>query len=210
MKKLLLTLGFAMCVTFSHSQMFYGGGGSVCLDCYSSIEVGAVSSNISGLDNSSQKIGFHFGYYSYKYVSETVTFRFGVSYDNLGATLDDPDNLLESNRLIIHSINFPLSVHYTYNNQFQGFAGGEAGTNFFGKIPARKTSSTQYVDYDFNSNFNLFDASVFVGAGYILANNIDINLKYNLGVTNVSKNDDNNWKKNWFTLSIAYTFRDDI
>lgn len=207
MKKLLLTLGFTICITFSHSQMFYGGS-NVCFDCYGSIEVGAVSSNISGLDNSSQKIGFHFGLYSYKYVSETVTFRFGFSYDNLGATLDDPDNLLENNRLIIHSINFPLSVHYTYNNQFQGFAGGELGTNFFGKIPVPKANDLQYVNYDFNSHFKFFDASIFVGAGYILANNIDINLKYNLGVTNVSKEDSNNWKKNWFTLSIAYTFRE--
>ncbi len=206
MRKFLLTLGFTICTTVSFSQIFYGAG-AICLDCYSSIEVGAVSSKISGLDNSSQKIGFHFGYYHFKYVSETVTFRFGISYDNLGATMDDPNNLLKNNRLIFHSVNLPFSVHYTHNNQFQGFGGGELGTNFFGKIPTLKGEGDSDT-FDFHENFNLIDASVFVGVGYILGYNIDINLKYNLGVTNISKIEDNNWKKNWFTLSIAYTFRE--
>jgi opacity protein-like surface antigen len=53
------------------------------------------------------------------------------------------------------------------------------------------------------------DASVFIGVGYILIDNIDINLKYNYGVTDINKNpEESDLKKNWLTLSIGYTFRD--
>lgn len=119
------------------------------------------------------------------------------------------DNLLENDRLIIHSIDIPLSVHYTYKNLFQGFLDGELGTNFFGELPTYKNTNSSN-EFDFRENFKLFDASVFVGGGYILVNNIDINLKYNFGVTNINENESYNWKKNWLTLSIAYTFRDHI
>lgn len=208
MKKTIITL-YLIVFTFvnSHSQ-FYGGGGSICLDCHASIEVGSVLSTISGLDNSSEKFGFHIGYYQFKYVSESFTFRYGLSYSNLGAKFDDPDNLLEYNKLIIHSINIPLSVHYTYKNQFQAFAGGELGTNFFGKLPV--SNNPMAFQTDFNERIKLFDGSVFIGAGYILADTIDFNIKYNFGLTNISQDNDNNWRENWFTLSIAYTFRDKL
>ena len=83
-------------------------------------------------------------------------------------------------------------------------------TNFFGKLPEfeRGEDSTDY--FDFRDNLTLLDASVLFGVGYILGNNIDINLKYNLGVTNLHKEEytKGNWKKNWATLSVGYTFRD--
>lgn len=201
MKKFLLTLAIAVGTTvFSYSQ-FYGNG-FLCFDCESSFEAGIISSSLSGRSDTSQKIGFYIGFYQYKYVSEKVSLRFGTSYNNLGAKIKDFDS-----PLVFHSINFPLSVHYFPAENYQVFAGGELGTNFFGKLP-NSDSDGFMSDFSLHDNFTLFDASLIFGAGYILAENIDINLKYNLGVTNVSKNEDFNWKKNWLTLSVGYTFRD--
>ncbi len=206
MKKILLTFVAIIGIsTFSHSQ--YYGGGNICLDCYSSIEVGGISSSISGLDGTKSKFGFYFGYYQFKDISESFAFRFGFSYNNLGAKMDNSD-LYKNDKLIMHSINIPLSLHYNYQRKYQAFAGGELGTNFFGKLPNLKTSNEQYDNFDFHENFTLFDASVFVGVGYIISETIDFNLKYNLGVTNISAKDDNDWKKSWITLSVGYTFRE--
>lgn len=207
MKKILFTLILVCSTAFtSYSQFFYGGGG-FCLDCYTSIEVGAVSSSISGMDNTSSKIGFHFGVYQFRDISDSFSFRYGIAYNNLGAKMDNP-KLYTNDKLIMHSINIPLSLHYNYQRKFQGFLGGELGTNFFGKLPNLKISNYQYDNFDYHENFNLLDASVFVGVGYILIETIDINLKYNFGVTNVSAKDENDWKKNWLTLSVSYTFRE--
>lgn len=207
MKKILLTFSMVIFSTFaSHSQFFYGGGG-FCIDCYTSIEVGAVSSSISGLDNTSAKFGFHIGAYQFKDISDSFAFRYGISYSNLGAKMDN-SHLYKNDKIIMHSINIPLSVHYNYERKYQAFVGGELGTNFFGKLPNLKSSNQQYDNFDFHENFSPIDASVFLGIGYIFIETIDINLKYNFGVTNVSAKEENDWKKNWFTLSIAYTFRE--
>ena len=202
MKKLLLTICLLFTTYFTQAQ-FYGGG-VFCSDCYSSIEAGGILSNISGLDGGSSKTGFYFGVYQYRYISDSFSFRSGISYNNLGAKVegfDDP--------LVIHSINFPLILHYTYDYKFQGFVGGEIGTNFFGKLPAYSSSDSFDHTFEFSENFTLLDASVFIGVGYILIDNIDINLKYNYGVTDINKNpEESDLKKNWLTLSIGYTFRD--
>ena len=202
MKKLLFLTVFTLFSTFySYSQ--YMGGGGFCIDCYSSIEVGANTSNISGLEGAESKLGFYIGFYQYRYLSESFSLRYGASYNNLGAKIkgyDDP--------IVIHGINFPLSVHYTYQNQFQGFLGGELGTNFFGSLPEYESSDPFDQTFEFQDTFTLFDASIFVGVGYIIAEHIDINLKYNYGVTNISQSPEEDWKKNWLTLSVGYTFRD--
>ena len=205
MKKLLLTLTIALCSFFYGNAQYIGGygGGSLCLDCYSSIEVGALSSNISGLEDSSAKLGFYIGFYQFRYISESFSLRSGISYNNIGAEIDGYED-----PLIIHSINIPLSLHYTYDYKFQGFIGGELGTNFFGKLPAYESEDSFDHSFEFSDTLTYFDASIFVGAGYIIAEHIDINIKYNFGVTNISKAPDTEWKKNWLTLSVGYTFRD--
>jgi len=101
-----------------------------------------------------------------------------------------------------------LSVHYDYDNKYQAFIGGELGTNFFGEVPYSQGDSFDQL-FDFRDAFTIFDASVFLGVGYILIETIDINLKYNIGVTNISKAVMGpELRKNWLTLSVAYTWRE--
>lgn len=206
MKKLIITLFvFIGAITISKSQFYGGGNGVLCFDCSSSIEAGAVMSNISGLEGASSKAGFYFGFYQYKYISDKFSLRMGTTYSNLGAKVKGAKT-----PLVIHSINLPISLHYLINENIQTFAGGELGTNFFGKLPEFEGDEYPADMFDFRDNFTLFDGSVFFGAGYIIANSIDINLKYNLGVTNFNKSEssDNKMRKNWLTLSLGYTFRD--
>ena len=201
MKKFLIVSILIIASQQVMSQYYYSG--IFCDDCYSSLEVGVVQSNISGLDGASSKSGFHLGIYQFRYISESFAIRYGSSYTNLGANIKGSEE-----PIVFHSINFPLSVHYDYNNKFQGFLGGELGTNFFGKIPSSEGDTIDQL-FDFRDQFTLFDASVFLGAGYIIIETIDINLKYNIGVTNINTDVSGpDLRKNWLTLSVAYTWRD--
>jgi len=207
MRKLFITALFIFGLLTTSKAQFYHGGGVLCFDCSTSIEAGAILSNVSGMDDASSKIGFYIGFYQYKYISDKFSLRMGTSYNNLGAKVKGADK-----PLIFHSVNLPITLHYLINDNIQVFAGGELGTNFFGELPKFEDNETISDYIDFRDNFTLFDASVVVGVGYIILNSIDINLKYNLGVTNIYKPestfDDFNMKKNWLTLSLGYTFRD--
>lgn len=192
--------------SFNSNAQFYGGSfiGGWCYDCYTSLEAGVVSSSISGLENSSNKTGLYVGVYQYAYLNDFMALRSGISYNNLGAELEGFEN-----PLIIHSINTPISLHFIFNQQIQVFGGLEIGTNLFGKFPTYENSNNFDQSYDFSDNFKFLDLSALFGVGYIIADHIDINVKYNLGLTDISDNPAlGELKKNWFTLSVGYTFRD--
>lgn len=181
----------------------YGGFGGVCEDCYTSLSIGVISSNINGIDNASSKTGFHFGYYSYADLGDKIAMRFGLEYNNIGAKVDGFDN-----PLIIHAVHTPLTLHYRFNEKIQIFGGGSLGLNFFGKWPTND-GDFQDDDSDLTDFITNLDGSALLGVGYTLGYNIDINLSYNLGLTNIFKSPivGGEWKKNWLTLSAAYTFR---
>ena len=62
--------------------------------------------------------------------------------------------------------------------------------------------------FEFSDQFTSFDASIIIGAGKIFFDTIDVNIRYNLGVTNINKDINGpKLKKNWLTLSVGYTFR---
>jgi Outer membrane protein beta-barrel domain len=205
-KKSLLAIGLLTASLLPSQHITY----IICEDCYSGLEVGVNQSNVTGFPQGSPKIGFYAGFFRFKPMNEKFTLGIGATYNNIGAKVSGYDT-----PLIIHSINSPVGIYYRINDMFQCFAGGELGVNMFGKLPQNEktaaVSDTYFgKDFDMMHTFKAFDGGVFAGAGYILANNIDINLRYSLGLTSVNKNDHlekNPWKKNFLTLSIGYTFR---
>lgn len=201
MKKAFTLLLFLISIPYSYSQHYYV---SVCEDCYGSIEIGGIVSTISGIDGNTVNAGFYAGYYQFKPISDNFSFRSGVSYNNIGTKVTDYDT-----PLVIHAIDVPLSLHYILKEKYQFFAGGEIGTNIFGKLPTKNDipTNTSSDSFTFRENFKTVDGSVFVGAGLIFIEHIDVNLKFNVGLTNISNSNFENYKKNWVTLSAGYTFR---
>jgi len=205
MKKLLLLLLVCLSSHYSNAQ-FYGGGfiSGWCYECYTSIEAGVISSSIEGLENSSNKTGLYLGVYQNAYLNDFMSLRTGLTYNNLGAEIEgfkDP--------LIIHSINTPISLHFIFDQKIQVFGGLEIGANLFGKFPTNENSDNFDQSFDFSDNIEFLDLSALFGVGYIIADHIDINVKYNLGLTDISDNPAlGELKKNWFTLSVGYSFRD--
>lgn len=191
-----------MVSSLSYSQIY--NRVSICEECYYSLEVGGVNSIISGVEDSSPKLGLYAGIFEYIPISEKLAIRAGATYSNIGSKVKDFDTPIK-----IHSINTPVSLHYRFKENLQFFGGGELGSNFHYKLPMKKNSDQEFEIVD---SFKPIDFSAFLGIGYILLNHIDFNLKYNLGFTNLNNGDnfnENPLKKNWLTLSVGYTFRED-
>lgn len=202
MKNYLLVLFLLIAGSKMSAQYGYWGW---CGDCYYSIEVGMGVSNISGIESASAKTGFYAGLYSFIPIDyDKFDIRTGMSYTSVGAEIAD-----FKNPLVIHSINFPLTLHYRPTPMFQVFGGGEIGSNLFGR-PASNADNPNSVDDDwfFFDSFTMLDAGILVGGGIILFDGLDISASYSLGMTNISKLESQDWKKNIFRLSVAYTFRD--
>ncbi len=175
-----------------------------CGDCFWGIESGVAFSNISGMEGASAKSGFYIGFNTYHPIDyDKFDIRTGVTYTSAGAKIEG-----FKNPLVIHSINTPLVLHYRPVSNFQVFGGGEIGINMFGRQPSNVDNPNSLDNFDFMDNFTFLDVGIVLGSGLILFDVVDINLSYTLGVTNISKVESENWKKNMLRLSIGYSFRD--
>ena len=82
------------------------------------------------------------------------------------------------------------------------------GTNLFGKLPSNVDNPNSLDDFEFMDTFTFLDAGILFGGGLILFDSLDINVSYLLGMTNISKVESQDWKKNILRVSVGYSFRD--
>ena len=199
--KLHLTLLFFF-LSFYSSQAQYGYGNNFwCYSCDFGIEVGGTLSNINGLD-ASEKAGIYIGLYNSYDFNDKWGIRYGFGYANIGARIKEYNTSIVLHTMLIE----PLSVHYTIQNKFKTFLGVTIGGAILSKNPYNEEEPGLSI---FPKGIKPFDFSAFAGGGYKLTDNLDVNLRYNLGLTNINDMEDSNakWKTNWLALSLAYTFR---
>jgi len=198
--KIHLTLVFFFLFFYSSYAQYYGNG-LFCYTCDFGIEIGGTVSNINGLDTS-EKAGIYIGIYNSYEFNDTWAIRYGLGYANLGAK-----NKEYKTNIILHTVLIePISVHYSFKKKFKTFTGVNIGSTLASKNPYNEDEPGMTL---FGKGIKFIDMSVFAGAGYKLTDKIDLNLKYDLGLTNINDMEGSmdKWKKNWLTLSVAYTFR---
>jgi len=193
MKKTLLSLliliGWS---NHSNAQMYYGRG-FLCLDCYSNIEVGANLPMFSGMDNVKPKVGFSVAVSSYKEINERIYLKFGPSFSQFKVGIDQEG----VDDLTINTIIGNVGVHYLKQRDYQ----------FFGGINIEGNLVKDWLSYN-NTSYDIefLTYSVYAGGGLIFAERLELSAKYNLGLKNIAKHPDNNWKRNYFSLTLGYTF----
>ncbi|QQU02430.1 outer membrane beta-barrel protein [Myroides odoratus] len=198
--KLHLTFLFLLFSCYTANAQFYGND-LYCYDCDFGIEVGGTLSNINGLD-ASEKAGLFIGLYNSYDFNDHWAIRFGLGYANLGARIKEYNT-----NVVLHTAPIePISVHYTFKQKFKTFLGANLGMTFYGKNPYNEEEPGMKL---MPESIKFFDVSLFAGGGYKLTDNLDLNLRYNLGMTNINNMEDSDakWKNNWMSLSVAYTFR---
>ncbi|WP_298115463.1 porin family protein [Flavobacterium sp.] len=132
-------------------------------------KAGINMSNFTGDADTDSKIGFQVGAFAEFKVSEKFAVQPEILFSALGAK-DDSDNY-NSNYILV-----PVMAKYYVAEGFSLEAGPQIGF----------LMSAKYGDTDIKDAYKSTDFALNLGAGYDVAENINIGLRYSLGLSNVS------------------------
>ena len=102
-------------------------------------------------------------------------------------------------------LNIPIVANYYFAEGWAFKAGIQPGFLLSAKVKRNGLGATPNLDEDIKSDLNSFDLSIPLGISYEF-NNFVIDGRYNLGLTKVNKNGDNNVKNNVVQFTFGYKF----
>jgi hypothetical protein len=127
----------------------------------------------NGADYSS-KIGFHLGGLAHIHVARHFAVQPEIVYSTQGGK--DGDNF----KLNLNYINVPVLLQYMFDEGFRLQTGPQLGF-----LTSSKTKSGN-VEVDIRDQIKSTDFSWVFGASYLFPQGIGIDLRYNLGISNIS------------------------
>lgn len=150
---------------------------------------GMVGMNVSSISNYDGKAapGMTVGLYWERKLSSTFSLQSNFLYSQRGERAGE-----STPELKLQYIHLPIMTKYYITDSFQVMAGiywdlllGIAGDNHF------------------NSDFKSGDFGIPVGASYDLSNHIQLDLSYNIGLTNISNSPDFVLRNSWVSVTVA-------
>lgn len=174
MKKVILTV-FAALVVFAASAQFNGG-----------IKAGANLANVSGdgIEGNDMLFGFHVGLYGQFALSDALKLQPEVLYYGAGAKFDDGDYKLSY-------LAIPVMFKYNLGETFNVQAGPQLGLLL-------STDPSELKDFMKGTDFGL---NVGVGGTF---SKFSVDLRYSIGLANVSDVEDGDLKNNVIQISLGY------
>jgi hypothetical protein len=188
MKKAILLFVFASSLIVSQAQVKFGGKLGLNLASFSGDDA----------DNLKSKLGFNIGAFAQIPIAETFAFKPELVFSTQGAKSDD-DN--DDSKLNVNYLNLPLLGKYTTSSGFFAETGPQIGF----LLSAKAKSSD--VDVDVKDQFKGTDFAWAFGIGYEMPESgFGLNLRYNLGLSNIPDADDASFKNSVFQLGVFKTF----
>lgn len=149
------------------------------------------SGNNSGVDS---RIGIHAGLLGHVHITRQFAFQPELTYSMQGAKVGNTEIKLDY-------INVPLQVQYMFDNGFRLQAGPQLG------VLVNAKSANNSASVDIKDNYKSFDAAISFGVGYIHPpTDFGIDLRYNLGVNDITENSVSKATNRGFQLGIFYLF----
>ena len=180
-KKVLIVLG----CTLLSTAMVEGQGFKLGL------KAGIQSANYGGDDAGlDAKMAIHFGGFAQFPMHGNFTFQPEMIFSLQGAKEESVDKNINA-----WYLNFPLMFKYNISNHFNVEVGPQIGFMIGAKLDGNKISD-QFNTVDFGVNF---------GAAYRLTSNVDIDVRYCVGMTDVTDNPSNLYNR-VLQLSLGYRF----
>jgi len=152
-------------------------------------KAGINMSNYTGDSDYDSKIGFQVGVFGEFKVTEKFAVQPELLFSNLGAK--DSDASLNANYIVI-----PVMGKYYVADKFSLEAGPQIGF----------LMSAKYDGDDVKDFYKSIDFGLNLGAGYDVAENINIGLRYSLGLSNVVDVDGIDDKTSNIALAVGYKF----
>jgi hypothetical protein len=156
--------------------------------------------NTDSEDNFDTKSGVHVGLLGHIHITEQFALQPEIYYSDQGAkTVSDG----ETRKLNLGYVNMPLMFQYMFDNGFRLQAGPQLAVLASAKSKANGNST------DVKGSFNSFDVGVPVGVGYISPTGLGIDVRYQIGVSNVREDDDNKAYNRGLQIGLFYQFQHD-
>ncbi|HLP65361.1 porin family protein [Flavobacterium sp.] len=187
MKKILLTAVAVFGFAFANAQETKFGA-----------KAGLNLSNVTGdnTDDNKMKVGFQVGAFANIGISEQFAVQPEVLFSTQGNKIDGPgDGSVELNY-----INIPIMAQYKVADKFTLEAGPQIGFLMSAKLKFDGGS------IDVKDQINSTDFGIGVGAGYDVAENINLGLRYTIGVSNLNKEGDDKNANSNLAFAIGYRF----
>lgn len=187
MKKAILLFVLATSLVASQAQVKFGG------------KLGLNLAGLSGddADDSKSKIGFNIGALAEIPVAQSFAFKPELVFSTQGAKSDDNDD----SKLNLSYLNVPLLGKYNTTSGFFAETGPQIGF-----LLGAKAKDDQN-DADVKEFYKSTDFAWAFGIGYEMAESgFGVNLRYNLGLSNIPDFDDVSQKNSVFQLGVFKTF----
>ena len=204
MKKIILTAAAVFALSFANAQ-----------DVKFGAKAGLNLSNIGGdLENTSSKVGFQVGGFAEIKVSDKFAIQPELLYSAQGAKSEysevDSDLVTISSKLTqkLAYLNIPVMAKYFVTEGFSLEAGPQFGflmsANAETEVSALGESAS--VSADNKDYFESIDFGLNFGAGYDVSENINLGVRYSLGLSNIAK-DSGDSKVNNSNIAVAVGYK---
>lgn len=140
------------------------------------------------------KPGFNGGVLAHLHVTPAFSLQPEVMYSNQGTKYSS------TNKLLLNYINVPVLLQYNFDNGFRLQGGPQIGFIIEAK------NKTGNVETDVASAYKTVDFSIPVGFSYLGYSGFGVDMRYNIGVTNVKKNAAMNYRNSVLQLGLFYLF----
>jgi opacity protein-like surface antigen len=187
MKKVILSLVAVMAFGFANAQNIKFGA-----------KAGLNISKFTGDANVDSKVGFQVGAFGEFKISEKFAIQPELLFSNLGAKETVIGTKLTYN---FNYIVVPVMAKYYVANKFALEAGPQIG--FLTSAKLKADGQTR----DIKELFNSTDFGLNIGAGYDVAEKINVGLRYTIGLSNIVKDSgDSKFRNGNFALAVGYKF----
>lgn len=154
-------------------------------------------------------------------LTDKLSLAAGVNYSQQGQAWEDYDEKIgdtkyemKDSKMELGYINLPITANFYLFKGFAVKAGAQFGflTNASAKSSVKasdgNSSLSSETDIDFKDNCKKFDLSIPIGVSYQFNVPVVIDLRYNLGLTKVNKDEsDKDSKNNVISLTVGYKFK---
>jgi hypothetical protein len=159
------------------------------------VKAGYNSSNVqvSNSDDWESKSGLHIGALAHIHVTSHFAVQPELMYSCQGGKVSDT-------KFKLGYINLPVLLQYMINDGFRLETGPQIGFLVSAK---QKTGD---VEVDVDDQLNSIDVSWAVGGGYLFSSGLGIDLRYNIGLNNISDQTNITAKNRVFQAGLFYQF----
>ena len=167
------------------------------------LNIASISGDTDDLGNTSARTSFHVGAVAEITISDKFAIQPELVYSTQGTKLElrEADGTMK-----LDYLNVPVIAKFYVAEGLSLEAGPQIGFLMSAKLKAEYGGETEETDIKDELEIKSVDFGLNFGAGYKLDNGLNFSARYNLGLSEISKNENIDSKNGVFQISVGYMF----